>query len=75
MATDAVIYRLYVGGVLTETSPSPSFELDALTAGTYTLTVTAVDDSGNESSASGPLVVVITTPATRPGRALLGVGT
>jgi chitodextrinase len=76
MAADAVIYRCYVGGVLAETAPAPTFRLDSLTPGTaYSVTITGVDDSGNESTLSSALVVTTlgATSATRQ-RSLTGVG-
>lgn len=74
MAADGVIYRWYLDGSLVETTPTPTVELDGLSPGTYELTNTAVDDSGNESSPSDAVEIVITAAAARSARALLGVG-
>jgi hypothetical protein len=76
MATDAVTYRWKIDGTLVETTPGLSVELDGLSAGAHTLTVTAVDDSGNESGAATFNFTVPAAGATVAGRrSMLGVGT
>lgn len=74
MATDAVIYRWYLDGTLIETTPTPTVELDSLAPGAYALTNTSVDASGNESTPSDPLELVITGATARSSRMLTGAG-
>lgn len=73
---DGVIYRIYVDGTLTETTPATSFELEGLTPGaTIHVKVSAVDDSGNESAQSAELVYTVPLVTAGAGRrALLGAG-
>ena len=78
MATDAVIYRWYLDGTLTETTPTPTIELDSdvLSPGTtYHIKVTGVDAAGNESGYSDEYVLTtLASTATSSRRMKRGFG-